>query len=53
MIVSGAPERTPDHAIEILEMALDMLVLINTLKNPATGKTMRIRIGTQFFKCLH
>ena len=50
MIVSGAPERTPDHAIEILEMALDMLEHINSLRNPATGKAMRIRIGTQFLK---
>ena len=48
MIVSGAPERTPDHAIEILEMALEMMVEINTLRNPATGKTMRIRIGLVF-----
>ena len=45
MIVSGAPERSPDHAIEILEMALEMMEEINTLKNPATGKTMMIRIG--------
>ena len=45
MIVSGAPERTPDHAIEILEMAFEMLELINTLRNPATGKNMKIRIG--------
>jgi guanylate cyclase len=45
MIVSGAPERTPDHAIEILDMAFEMLEQIHTLRNPATGKTMRIRIG--------
>jgi hypothetical protein len=45
MIVSGAPERTPDHAIEILEMAFDMLSLINTMRSPVTGKPMMIRIG--------
>ena len=47
MIVSGAPERTPDHAIEILEMAFDMLLHIKLLRNPVTGKSMMIRIGTK------
>jgi hypothetical protein len=45
MIVSGAPERTADHALEILEMAFDMLSQINTLRNPSSGKPMMIRIG--------
>ncbi len=45
MIVSGAPERTPNHASEILDMAIDMVDLINTFKNPASGKPMAIRIG--------
>ena len=45
MIVSGAPERTPDHATEILDMAFEMLEQINLLRNPVTGKPMMIRIG--------
>ena len=47
MIVSGAPERTPDHAIEILNMAFEMLEQINSLRNPVTGKAMMVRIGKQ------
>jgi hypothetical protein len=45
MIVSGAPERTPNHAVEILETAFDMLRQIKTLKNPVSGQPMMIRIG--------
>ena len=45
MVVSGAPERTPNHALEILEMGFDMLNQINSLRNPITGKPMAIRIG--------
>ena len=45
MVVSGLPERTERHALEILEMAFDMLAAISTLRNPATGETMMIRIG--------
>ena len=52
MIVSGAPERTPDHAVEILNMAFEMLEQINMLRNPATGKTMRIRIGLKNYSLL-
>jgi hypothetical protein len=50
MIVSGAPERTPNHANEILEMAFDMLALINTLRDPISGKPMKIRIGKIILK---
>ena len=49
MIVSGVPDRIPNHASEILEMAIDMLVLINTIRDPVSGSPMRIRIGTLIF----
>jgi len=45
MVVSGLPERTNNHAVEIIDMAFDMLAAIATLKNPATGESMMIRIG--------
>ena len=45
MVVSGLPERTNNHAIEIIEMAFDMLNAISTLINPATNVPMQIRVG--------
>jgi class 3 adenylate cyclase len=45
MVVSGLPERTDNHATEVMEMAFDMLAAISTLRNPATGEAMMIRIG--------
>lgn len=46
MVVSGLPERTNNHAYEIIEYAFDMLNAIATIPNPATGEPMRIRVGT-------
>jgi hypothetical protein len=52
MIVSGAPERIPNHACEILSMAVDMLALINTMRDPTNGNTMKIRLGNNItFSC--
>ena len=45
MIVSGAPERIPNHACAILGMAVEMLALINTMRDPTNGKPMKIRLG--------
>ena len=45
MIVSGAPVRTPNHANEILETALDMLLQIGHLKNPETGLSLGLQMG--------
>jgi len=45
MIVSGVPERTHEHAYEIIEMGFDMLQAISTLRNPANGKPMMVRVG--------
>jgi hypothetical protein len=47
MIVSGVPERFPGHALEIIELGFAMLNEISTLKNPANGKQMMIRIGNR------
>ena len=49
MVVSGLPERTNNHAIEIIEMAFDMLNAISTLINPATNVPMQIRVGKKIF----
>ena len=45
MVVSGLPERTDNHASEIVEMAFDMLDNITTLNNPVTKEPMKIRVG--------
>jgi hypothetical protein len=46
MVVSGLPERNPNHANEIMQMGFDMLAAIATLKNPLTKSfDMMIRIG--------
>ena len=47
MVVSGLPERTEKHAIEIVEMAFDMLNNIATLPNPTNNNPMKIRVGKQ------
>lgn len=45
MVVSGLPEKTNNHAQNIVDMAFDMLNAIATLPNPATGEPMKIRVG--------
>ena len=45
MVVSGLPERSNNHATEIIEMGFDMLIAISTLLNPATSKPLMIRVG--------
>ncbi len=45
MVVSGLPEKTNNHAYEIIEMAFDMLNAISTLLNPVNMEPMRIRVG--------
>ena len=37
MVVSGAPEKRPDHAESICNMALDMVEGITGLTDPSTG----------------
>ncbi len=37
MVVSGLPEKTDNHAFEIVEYGFDMLNAISTIPNPATG----------------
>jgi guanylate cyclase len=45
MVVSGLPERTDNHAGEIVEMGFDMLNNIDTVCNPATQEPLKIRVG--------
>ncbi|XP_062598322.1 soluble guanylate cyclase 88E-like [Saccostrea cucullata] len=45
MVVSGAPEITPYHALNICNMALDMISSMVELSDPSTGGHMRIRVG--------
>ncbi|OQR72544.1 soluble guanylate cyclase 88E-like [Tropilaelaps mercedesae] len=45
MVVAGAPEPSAHHAEKICEMALDMVQCIQGLKDPSTGKAIRIRVG--------
>ncbi|CAM1324864.1 Uncharacterised protein g8817 [Pycnogonum litorale] len=45
MVVSGAPEANEKHAEDICFMALDMVVLIQDLKDPSTDESLNIRVG--------
>lgn len=45
MVVSGAPEITVYHALNICNMALDMISSMVELSDPSTGGHMRIRVG--------
>ncbi|XP_077552282.1 soluble guanylate cyclase 88E-like [Haemaphysalis longicornis] len=45
MVVSGAPEPEPNHSEKVCEMALAMVKVIGDLKDPSTGKSLKIRVG--------
>ena len=45
MVVSGAPIVTKFHALQICDMALDMLSSMWDLIDPSTGGNMKIRVG--------
>ncbi|EEC05467.1 soluble guanylyl cyclase beta subunit, putative, partial [Ixodes scapularis] len=45
MVVAGAPEPEPNHSEKVCDMALDMIKVIGDLKDPSTGKSLRIRVG--------
>lgn len=45
MVVSGAPEKDPNHAEKTCDMGLDMIDAITDLKDPSTGQHLRIRVG--------
>ena len=47
MIVSGVPEQVSNHAFEIMGMAIDILTLISTIRNPVSGGSLKIRIGKE------
>jgi adenylate cyclase len=44
MVVAGAPEPRPDHATVILEMALEMHAIAESIE-PAPGQGLRLRTG--------
>ena len=56
MVVSGLPwlskstGETDKHAIQIVEMAFDMLDNIATLINPTNKMPMKIRVGEKSFE---
>lgn len=45
MLVSGAPERRPDHAENVAGAALDMIQQVNQLQTLYGGEKVMIRIG--------
>ncbi|XP_076471523.1 soluble guanylate cyclase gcy-31-like [Babylonia areolata] len=45
MAVAGAPTVTRFHAINMCNMALDMLLAMTSLRDPSSQDTMRIRVG--------
>ncbi|XP_070565571.1 soluble guanylate cyclase 88E-like [Ptychodera flava] len=45
MVVSGAPTKTKYHAENITDMAFDMVECMRGQKDPASGDSMKIRIG--------
>ncbi|XP_049522773.1 LOW QUALITY PROTEIN: soluble guanylate cyclase 88E-like [Dermacentor silvarum] len=45
MVVSGAPEPEPHHSERICDMGLAMVKVIGDLKDPSTGKSLKIRVG--------
>ncbi|KAK8782279.1 hypothetical protein V5799_016380 [Amblyomma americanum] len=46
MVVSGAPEPEPNHSEKVCEMSLAMVKVIGDLKDPSTGESLKIRVGT-------
>ncbi|KAH7968612.1 hypothetical protein HPB52_010124 [Rhipicephalus sanguineus] len=44
MVVSGAPEPEPNHSEKVCEMGLAMVKVIGDLKDPSTGKSLKIRV---------
>ncbi|XP_059371310.1 soluble guanylate cyclase 88E-like [Carassius carassius] len=45
MVVADAPEKTKFHAHNICDMALDMVLSIDHLKDPSNGNNIQIRVG--------
>jgi hypothetical protein len=37
MVVSGLPEKTDNHAVEIVEYGFDMFNAISLMANPSSG----------------
>ena len=45
MAVAGAPTPSEYHALNMCNMALDMLLAMSNLKDPSSQDSMRIRVG--------
>ena len=45
LIVAGCPVKTTTHAVNICDMAFDMMDGIKIMKDPGTGDNINMRIG--------
>uniref|UniRef100_A0A1B0GMY5 Uncharacterized protein n=1 Tax=Phlebotomus papatasi TaxID=29031 RepID=A0A1B0GMY5_PHLPP len=48
MVVSGAPEKEPNHAEKVCDMALDMVDAIQDLKDPSTASHLQLSLDLSF-----
>ncbi len=53
MLVSGAPERRPDHVENVAKAALDMVYQVDKLTTTYGGEKVMVRIGTTFLVYFH
>lgn len=51
MVASGAPERTEEHAQNVVDLSLSMIDKVNDLHMPSGGK-VEIRIGKKLDESL-
>ncbi|XP_064481531.1 guanylate cyclase soluble subunit beta-1-like isoform X2 [Ornithodoros turicata] len=45
VVVAGVPEHVDDHADRLISMGLDMVAATDTVQNPVTGGSIKMRIG--------
>ena len=48
MVVGGAPDANPNHAVCVADLALAMLNCVTELLDPFSMQHLRIRIGQSF-----
>ena len=54
MFVSGVPEVTDRHARKVANCSLDMVVVVQEVTSPATGKPIQVRmIYKSGFQCIY
>ena len=49
MVAGGVPDRLPTHAERVAGLALELLTIANTLKDPLTGKSLQFKMGNLTF----